>query len=210
LSDNYSYLRHQPRQQRSIDRFHHILDTASQLFAEVGYENVTTNHIAEAAEVAVGSVYHFFPNKETLLRALAERYEKQLVAVFPVDVAPPRPLLDVLDEMLDNLMAFMAAKSGVEWMLDKAEMPGSPEGPHALHEQIVGWVDHLLAAHFPAIPDDRRRLCAASGFAVIKGMMMLLHPPHNVSPEVFKVEAKDALLGYMARFLAREGIEPPF
>ncbi len=124
FSDNYSYLRNQPRQQRSIDRFHHILDTANQLFAEVGYENVTTNHLAEAAGVAVGSVYHFFPNKETVLRALVERYEKQLVVVFPVDVAPPRPLLDVLDEMLDNVMAFMAAKSGLEWMLDKVEMPG--------------------------------------------------------------------------------------
>ncbi len=74
----------------------------------------------------------------------------------------------------------------------------------------MGWVDHMLKVHFPTIPDDRRRLYAASSFAVIKGMMLLLQPPHNASPEVFKVEAKDALLGYMARFLAREGIEAPF
>lgn len=39
---------------------------------------------------------------------------------------------------------------------------------------------------------------------------MLLYPPQNVPPDVFVREAKTALLGYLRRFLQREGIPPTF
>lgn len=32
-----------------------------------------TNHIAERAGVSVGSVYHYFPNKESILYFLADK-----------------------------------------------------------------------------------------------------------------------------------------
>ena len=39
-----------------------------------GHEGTTTNHVAERAGVSIGSVYQYFPNKESLLLALAERH----------------------------------------------------------------------------------------------------------------------------------------
>lgn len=43
-----------------------ILETAGLLFAEHGYDNVSTRQIAEEAEVRIGSLYYHFTNKETL------------------------------------------------------------------------------------------------------------------------------------------------
>lgn len=59
-----STMRRQPKQARSQERVHHILDVAEQLFIELGYEQTTTRAIATRAEVPVGSLYQFFQTKK--------------------------------------------------------------------------------------------------------------------------------------------------
>ncbi|BAU14684.1 transcriptional regulator, TetR family [Leptolyngbya sp. NIES-3755] len=67
-------MRRQPQQSRSQERVKQILDVSEQLFVELGYEATTTRTIAARAEISVGSLYQFFPDKEAILRALAIRY----------------------------------------------------------------------------------------------------------------------------------------
>lgn len=66
--------RKRPGQARSRETVDRILDEAARLFDEFGYQGVTTNHVAEAAGVSVGSLYQYFPNKDSLLVGLAERH----------------------------------------------------------------------------------------------------------------------------------------
>ena len=47
-----------------------MLASALELFSEKGYHNVSMHEIAEKAEFAIGTLYHFFNNKEDLYRAL--------------------------------------------------------------------------------------------------------------------------------------------
>lgn len=77
-SSTGSGLRRRPRQVRSQERINRILDTAEQVFAEIGFESATTNLIASQAETSIGSLYEFFPNKEAIAHALAERYIEQI------------------------------------------------------------------------------------------------------------------------------------
>lgn len=63
-----------PRQARSRATVDRILDAAARLFDAHGYRATTTNHVAEEAEVSVGSLYQYFPSKDALLTALAERH----------------------------------------------------------------------------------------------------------------------------------------
>jgi AcrR family transcriptional regulator len=44
-----------------------IIEVATDLFAEKGFENVTTRDIARAAEINNASLYYYFSNKEALL-----------------------------------------------------------------------------------------------------------------------------------------------
>ena len=44
----------------------------AQVLSDVGIEKLNTNKVARRANVAVGSIYQYFPNKEALLEALVE------------------------------------------------------------------------------------------------------------------------------------------
>src|SRR5262245_59212450 len=50
-----------------------ILDRASALFVQRGYDNVSLNDLIADAGVSKGAFYHWFPSKDALITALAER-----------------------------------------------------------------------------------------------------------------------------------------
>ena len=51
-----------------------ILDAALKLFSHKGYGATSVRDIAAEAELSKGNVYHHFPDKETIFRALIDRY----------------------------------------------------------------------------------------------------------------------------------------
>ena len=61
------------REKTSNLRRQHILEAASAVFAERGFERATIKDIARAAGIADGSIYNVFENKSALLEALLER-----------------------------------------------------------------------------------------------------------------------------------------
>ena len=61
----------QQRSRRTVDK---ILSAAARILVEDGYSAMTTNDVAAAAGVSIGSLYQYFPNKDALLRALVERH----------------------------------------------------------------------------------------------------------------------------------------
>jgi AcrR family transcriptional regulator len=62
--------RRRPKQQRSRLMVDFILEAASQVFDEEGYNGATTNMIAERAGISIGSLYQYFPNKGALILEL--------------------------------------------------------------------------------------------------------------------------------------------
>ena len=70
--------RRKPTQERSLEMVEWILEAAMRLFSEQGYKKTTTNKIAERAGVSVGSLYHYFPNKESILLELGIRHRKKV------------------------------------------------------------------------------------------------------------------------------------
>jgi AcrR family transcriptional regulator len=60
----------QPRAQASVD---FVLDAAAQVLETTGEAGFNTNAVAERAGVSIGTVYRYFPDKTSILRALAQR-----------------------------------------------------------------------------------------------------------------------------------------
>jgi AcrR family transcriptional regulator len=63
-----------PTQQRSKDRLALILSCAETLIAQRGSDRLKMAEVAEAAEISIGSLYQYFPEKATIIHALAGRY----------------------------------------------------------------------------------------------------------------------------------------
>lgn len=70
-------VRKQPTQERARETVKAILAAATQLFVNDGFASATTARIAERAGVSVGSLYQYYPNKESLLVALGRRHIAQ-------------------------------------------------------------------------------------------------------------------------------------
>ena len=64
-----------------------LLDRATGLFLRHGYDNVSLNDLIADAGVSKGAFYHWFPSKDALIAALAERSACEAFAVVEDAVA---------------------------------------------------------------------------------------------------------------------------
>lgn len=76
----------EPKRARGRARVEAILTAASRVFAEQGYDRATMTEIAARSSTAIGSLYRFFPTKETLGEALLQRFLESFATSFD-DVA---------------------------------------------------------------------------------------------------------------------------
>lgn len=61
------------------ERRNEILDIASELFVQRGFESTSTNDILEKVGIARGTLYYHFKSKEEILDAIVERINQQVV-----------------------------------------------------------------------------------------------------------------------------------
>lgn len=62
-----------PRQPRSVEMVHCILNAGMHVIEKEGLHAMTTNRVAERAGVSVGSLYQYFANRESILAGIIER-----------------------------------------------------------------------------------------------------------------------------------------
>ena len=62
------------REEKSERSRRAVLDAALHLFSHQGFRATTVRDIADRARVSTGNVYHHFPDKEAIFRALVDEY----------------------------------------------------------------------------------------------------------------------------------------
>jgi len=66
--------RRAPKQQRSRQTMEAVLEAVPRVLKRHGAHAITTNRVAEAAGVSIGSLYQYFPDKQSIFMALHERH----------------------------------------------------------------------------------------------------------------------------------------
>lgn len=66
--------RREPKQQRSRQTVEAVLDAVPRVLRRHGAKAITTNRVAEAAGVSIGSLYQYFPEKQAIFMALHDRH----------------------------------------------------------------------------------------------------------------------------------------
>lgn len=106
--------RGEPRQARSRDKLSRILAATAGLLQELRYDELGTKLIAERAGVSVGSLYRYFPDKDSIARALLLGWLDDAADLFgwaPGGENPERPGA-VLDHLVDSYADFFRREPG--------------------------------------------------------------------------------------------------
>ena len=74
--------RKSPSQQRSQLTVAALLKATAHILVKEGYESASTNRIAAAAGVSIGSLYQYFPSKEALVAAVVDRHMQEMLELL--------------------------------------------------------------------------------------------------------------------------------
>lgn len=79
-------MRKQPQQERALRTVNTIFEATARILEQEGEAALNTNKIARKAGFSVGTLYQYFPTKEAILEALAERERRRMLADLQVDL----------------------------------------------------------------------------------------------------------------------------
>lgn len=97
-----------PKQARAAATLGRILDAAVEVLVERGLQGFNTNVVAEVAGVNVATLYHYFPDKNSVLRELFHRSEERRVGFVLGHLRSLATTGDVhqwVDELVGQLLA---------------------------------------------------------------------------------------------------------
>jgi AcrR family transcriptional regulator len=190
------------RQARGERRIAEILDAALALFAEVGYEAASTNRIAARAGISPGSLYQFFANKEAIAEALSARLADRMAAAHAAafdgaDVAD-LPLDDLLDRILDPLIAFSLANPGEKALLAGPDAPAQlAVATRPLQETLLGRVATVIGARVPGLPRAERDRAALVAVQIVRAMTGAISAAAGAERPALVGELKRVLKAYL-------------
>lgn len=105
-----------PKQARSRQTKEKIVQAAILLFQERGYEKTTSNDIAAAAGVSVGSFYVYFTDKRQLLLTIFDRLDEELFKNIFDSLKP--------EHLFDDQLPFRIRQAVANTIVDKQKLSG--------------------------------------------------------------------------------------
>jgi AcrR family transcriptional regulator len=98
--------RRRPRQARAQATVEAIVKATARVLVEEGYDRASTNRIAQAAGVSIGSLYQYFPSKEALVAALVDNHLERMREVLDRALAsdPPTNLAERARRLVRGMM----------------------------------------------------------------------------------------------------------
>jgi AcrR family transcriptional regulator len=192
-----------PRQERALATVDVILEATAHVLRTIGYDALTTNKVASAAGVSVGSLYQYFPNKDALVMALMLRVSEKRQAGFLAALGhmAAAPIADVIEVVVETLLEAHAADPRLsEVLMNQVPRVGELADVMAYNEEKISKPLHafLLSRREDLAVDDLR----AATFLLTHSVPPLLQrlTMSRPSPEqrraIFR-ELNGMLVGYL-------------
>ena len=196
--------RKRPVQSRSRFTVDQILEAAARVFGERGYSGATTNHIAERAGVSIGSLYQYFPNKDTILVALHARHMESASEVMHRMIEEALSEEKVPEHLLRRFVRRVIEMHASEPALYHVLLYEGPRTPelaeklHAIEDGMARAVERALAERGGISPTHARH-AAYLVVHVVENMAheYVIHPPPDMPVDVFVEELVSMLSGHI-------------
>jgi AcrR family transcriptional regulator len=143
-----------PIQARATVTVEAISQATIQILLSRGAERLTTTRVADRAGVSVGTLYQYFPNKQSLLFAVLEDHlEKVTEAVEDAcEHARHKPLTEMIKEVVEAFVDAKIARADISVALYKV----APDlGVLALLKRVTQRLGKAIARMLESAPDTR-------------------------------------------------------
>jgi AcrR family transcriptional regulator len=197
--------RRAPRQRRAEATVDVLLEATSRVLAKHGYAATTTNHIAEAAGVSIGTLYHYFPSKEALIEAIVHRlWASELEALRTrADVLENRPLAEAIDVIVVALVDVVRSRTALygRWFAEASHLGKLDEALGMANAAIAMVRDALERRRDEVVPDD---LAFAADFTVKLALAGVHTATRDYPEQLASGQFARELSAMLRRYLLRE------
>ena len=149
-----------PQRERGRARVAALMEAATEVFAENGYDAATMTEIAARAGASIGSLYQFFPTKELIAEALHAQNSEDLAAML-AGLAPRvagKPGAALADVLFRDLSGFLTAHPAFVTLADRRDI--DKKRKKKTRARLRGQIAALLAQADPPIAPARAEALA--------------------------------------------------
>jgi AcrR family transcriptional regulator len=190
----------QKRSRQTVDA---LLEATARVLIKEGYDRASTNKIAAAAGVSIGSLYQYFPSKEALVAAVIDRHMQELLQVVRdalVKVAA-RPIEVAARELVSVMIDAHRVNPKLHRVLaEQTPRTGRLENIQAMEREAYALVRGYLEAHRDELdvadPDVAAFICVTTVEA-------LTHAAVVCRPESLGDAAAGRLVDEVTRLVVR-------
>jgi len=182
--------RKRPLQTRSKVTVDTILAATARILIKHGFDGLTTNAVAEAAGVSIGSLYQYFPNKQALVAALIERRldDKNAQTLSELARVAQLPLAEAVRTMISLTIAnYRESPALSRVLIEQVPRIGKMARIAELHHSTLTMVTALLTArrHELAVRDpEMAAFVVVSAIEAIAQRAALFHPTRLEDPSL--------------------------
>ena len=115
-----------------------IMTNALPLFADHGYSGVSMRAIAAAAGLTIGTLYHYFSNKEALYMAVLQDSYATCAEQWQAIFEAPTPPLQRLRDYLLHYCTFAAENKEFVGLVKREQLEGNPQRMDLMANVLLG------------------------------------------------------------------------
>jgi AcrR family transcriptional regulator len=188
----------QARSRATVDA---LVEATARILVRDGFDQASTNRIAAEAGVSVGSLYQYYPGKEALVVAVAERHNRDLMGV--VRAAAAEVAAEPLAAGVRRLVAAAIDAHRVDPELHRVlaeQIPrtGALEGVEAFNREAY----ELFRAYLEDRRDELRAVdLDLAAFVCVTSIEALTHTAVLHRPEALAGEAGETLANEATRLV---------
>ena len=189
--------RREPKQQRSRQTVEAVREAVQRVVRRHGAGAITTNRVAEAAGISIGSLYQYFPNKQAIFMALHDRHVDKVRHVIERTIAhcTSASLEEFTRELVEGLANVHSEDAELHELVSVA-VPGGANGfksaLQAVFEQVISPTKQDRYT-----PEETKRML----FVLPHMVEALVHGVAHQTQAVSRGRAKDEAIRTVAVYL---------
>jgi AcrR family transcriptional regulator len=202
-STSSNSIRVKPQQERATRRLANFLDAAEELFAEIGYEATTMTAIAERSGSGIGTLYHYFPDKQSMAFALLNQYAQTVEAHWKplIEQAETLSHAAFAETFLERVTEFLRERPAyLKLLAAPIRFSRDPTARRALRVAIA----NAFRAKDTSLTGEKAMLAANITLQMAKGMTTLYAEAGPKEKPLIIAEYKKVLTLYLGSVLSKD------